>query len=122
MSNLTSFSIVLLLIFLPLNGGFQIHHLRMNGGVKMHERGGNLQMISNSFFNFGGKAQSSKGLQQQRDEKRVVIEQLISKCQPNGLVATKQQRVDVDAAVKELEKLNPTVSKVLVCNLQEIYQ
>lgn len=114
MSNLTNFAVVLLLIFLPFNGGFHIHHFRMNGGVKMHERGGSLQMISNAFFNFGGKAQSLKGLQQQRDEKRVVIEQLISKCQPNGLVATKQQRIDVDAAVKELEKLNPTVSKIPV--------
>lgn len=63
-----------------------------------------LTMINLPFF-----SQDNSKMEKLRSQKRVVIERLISKCQPNGLTATINQRKEVDQAVRELEKLNPTV-------------
>lgn len=37
------------------------------------------------------------------------------KCQPNGVYATPQQRLDINSVVAQLEKQNPTVYNAFLC-------
>ena len=46
-------------------------------------------------------------------EKKFLLEQLVSQCQPNGIKASKKLRDDIQECSRSIELLNPTVEYLL---------
>lgn len=67
--------------------------------------------LAMSPFNFLNSLMPPKRLSNDETirERKIRLESLAQKVQPNGVYATKEQRAVVEQAVRDMEALNPTV-------------